>query len=171
MLEIEAFAVEDVEEKWNAWNTRCTVSHYPNYAPARNEHAEFYCPDKPLSDLRVVLITSGGVRLKTDQPFDMQSRKGDISLRWIPYDVNVADLRFDHDHYDHHDADEDPNCMFPIERLRELAAEGVIGSVAAQHVGFTGAIPKADRFIRQTLPQLVSRLKEDHVDAAVLSPG
>jgi D-proline reductase (dithiol) PrdB len=171
MLEIEAYPVENVEELWDAWNTRCNVSHYPTHVPARNEYAEFYKIDKPLSDMRVALITSGGVYLHTDEPFDMKSNFGDSSLRWIPGDVDVADLRFEHDHYDHNDADQDPNCMFPIERLRELAAEGVIGSVAAEHVGFMGWIPNPDQFVHETLPELVARFKEDHVDAVVISPG
>jgi D-proline reductase (dithiol) PrdB len=101
----------------------------------------------------------------------MKSRSGDSSLRWIPGDVDVVDLRFEHDHYDHNEADQDPNCMFPIERLRELAEEGIIGSVAAHHVGFMGFIPDPTLFINTTLPGLVSRLRDDHVDAAVLSPG
>ncbi len=171
MLEIEAHPIDNAEELWEAWNTRCNVSHYPTHVPARNEFAEFHPIDKPLSELRVALITSGGVYLKTDKPFDMESTIGDISLRWIPGDVDVADLRFEHDHYDHNDAEQDPNCMFPIERLRELAAEGIIASVATDHVGFMGWIPNPDLFIRQTLPELVSRLQEDQVDAAVLSPG
>jgi D-proline reductase (dithiol) PrdB len=171
MLEVVPHTVDDVEEQWNAWNTRLNVSHYPHNVPTRNEYAEFHVPDKPLSELRVSLITSGGVYLATDEPFDMKSRSGDSSLRWIPGDVDVADLQFEHDHYDHNEADQDPNCMFPIDRLRELVEEEIIGSVAAHHVGFMGFIPDPTHFIKNTLPVLVSRLQDDHVDAVVLSPG
>jgi D-proline reductase (dithiol) PrdB len=96
---------------------------------------------------------------------------GDDSARWIPGDVETKDLRFAHDHYDHTDLDRDPNCMFPLDRLRELAADGVVGSVARWHVGFMGWIPDPHRFARETVPQMVERLSGDHVDVVVLSPG
>jgi D-proline reductase (dithiol) PrdB len=80
-------------------------------------------------------------------------------------------LRIAHDHYDHTDADQDPNCVFPIDRLRELAAEGVIGSVASWHIGFMGFIPNPERLMRETIPAMIDRLMDDRVDAVVLSPG
>jgi D-proline reductase (dithiol) PrdB len=85
--------------------------------------------------------------------------------------VDTQDLRFAHDHYDHTDADQDPNCVFPLDRLRELAAEGVIGSVAAGHVGFMGFVPNPTRLVDETIPEVAARLNRDKVDAIVFSPG
>jgi D-proline reductase (dithiol) PrdB len=163
--------MDEVAERWAGWNARSAVSHAGHFAPARNDHVAFHRLSKPLSELRVALATSGGVYVKTQPPFDMVSRAGDDSVRWIPSDVDSGDLRFAHDHYDHTDADQDPNCMFPLDRLRELAADKVIGSVAAGHVGFMGFVPDPTRFMNERIPQVASRLKQDHVDAVVLSPG
>jgi D-proline reductase (dithiol) PrdB len=170
-LPIVPYVVDDVDEQWAAWNGRCAVSHEGQFAEARNGHVAFHRPAEPLSALRVALLTSGGAYVEGDAPFDMRSHAGDDSVRWIPRDVSVRDLRFAHDHYDHTDPDRDPNCMFPIERLRDLAAAGVVGGAAAWHVGFMGFIPNPARFARETIPRVVDRLRQDHVGAAVLSPG
>ncbi len=171
-LETRPHSVEDVEEQWLAWNERCRVSHHHHFIPARNTgEIAFHEVDKPLADLRVALGTSGGLYVRGMEPFDMTSTAGDDTLRWIPADVETGRLRFAHDHYDHNEADDDPNCIFPIDRLREFADEGIIGSLAGQHFGFMGWIPNPDRFIRETIPDLVEQLLSDKVDAVVLSPG
>ena len=172
-MEVQRLDIElqEVEERWRSWNARSSVSHAGYFTPARNEHVAFHRPTKPMSELRVALGSSGGVYVNTQTPFDMESHKGDDSVRWIPGDVNSEDLSFAHDHYDHTDAEEDPNCVFPIDRLRELAAERVIGSVAAEHVGFMGFVPDPTRLIREIAPGVASRLKRDGVDAVILSPG
>lgn len=171
LMEIDPYYIEDAEEKWHAWNERCLVSHHHHFIPARNDQVNFYQPEKPLSEMRVALVSSGGVYLEGSQPFDMQSTRGDVSVRWIPSQVPISKIRFEHDHYDHHDAEEDPNCMFPIGRLRELAEIGVVGGLAKVHVGFMGWIPNPDRFLEETIPEVIDRLKQDRVDAAVFSPG
>ena len=163
--------MDEVEERWAAWNARSVVSHAGHFVPARNDPIAFHRLSKPLSELRVALGTSGGVHVSNQPPFDMVSRAGDDSVRWIPGGVDSKDLRFAHDHYDHTDADQDPNCVFPLDRLRELAADKVIGSVATGHLGFMGFVPNPTRLLDETIPQVVSRLKLDQVDAVVFSPG
>ena len=160
-----------IEEKWAAWEARCSVSHAGYFASLRNERVAFHRLGKPRSALRVALGTSGGVYEQGAQPFDMVSHAGDDSVRWIAGSTPTADLRFAHDHYDHTDADRDPNCMFPLDRLRELANEGIIGSVAARHIGFMGWIPNPLRLAREVVPTIVSGLVSDRVDAVILSPG
>lgn len=169
-VDVEPMDAGRVVEEWAAWQDRCSVSHAGHFASLRNARIAFHRLDKPLSALRVALVTSGGVYVRGAQPFDMVSHAGDDSIRWIPGDVDTADLRFAHDHYDLTDPEQDPNCIFPIDRLRELASESVVRSVAHWHVGFMGWIPDPRRFARETVPQVVSRLVEDHVDGAVLSP-
>jgi D-proline reductase (dithiol) PrdB len=170
-LPIEPFPVEDIEAEYDAWVARCLVSHAGHFAPLRNTSVAFHPPTKPLSELRVALGTSAGVHLHTMAPFDMASHAGDDSIRWIPGDAPTALLHFSHDHYDHTDADEDPNCIFPLDRLRELAADKVIASAAAHHIGFMGWIPDPNRFLNETVPQVVAELVRDKVDAVVFSPG
>jgi D-proline reductase (dithiol) PrdB len=159
-----------VAEEWAAWEARCTVSHAGHFGSLRNPAIAFHRVSKPLRDLRVALISSGGIYVQGSQPFDLISHAGDDSIRWIPGDVRTAELRFAHDHYDLTDPEADPNCIFPIDRLRELAAERVIQSVAQWHVGFMGWIPDPRRFARDSVPSIVARLTADRVDAVVLSP-
>lgn len=171
MIPVEPMEVRDAEEQWAAWEARCRVSHAEHFASFRNERPAFHRLRKPLSEVRVALATSGGAHVDGMRPFDLASHEGDDSVRWIPGDVDTKNLRFGHDHYDHTDPDRDPNCIFPLDRLRELIAGGVIGSGAPRHVGFMGWIPDPHRFVRERIPQITARLLEDHVDAVVLSPG
>jgi D-proline reductase (dithiol) PrdB len=170
-MDMVLLQLANLEEQWEAYNARSLVSHHPHFVPARNTTVAFTRPSKPLKALRVALLSSGGVHLKASPAFDMQSHAGDDTIRWIPGDTATANLRFAHDHYDHTDADHDPNCMFPLDRLRDLAADGTIGGVARWHVGLMGFIPNPTRFVSETVPAIISRLHEDAVDAVVLSPG
>jgi D-proline reductase (dithiol) PrdB len=170
-IAIDPLAAGAVEEEWAAWEARCSVSHAGHFTSLRNPAVAFHRPARPQAALRVALATSGGVYVEGSPPFDLASHAGDDSVRWIPGDVDARRLRFAHDHYDHTDADQDPNCMFPLERLRELAGDGLIASVASAHVGFMGWIPGPRRFAEVTVPQVVARLRDDRVDAVVLSPG
>src|SRR5262249_52428440 len=88
---------------------------------------------KPLWDSTVVLISTGGVHLGSDRPFKLNS---DSSFRVIPKDSRPGDLAISHQSYDRTDALNDINLVFPIERLRELENEGVIGRLAEDHYGF-----------------------------------
>ena len=75
-------------------------------------------------------------------------------------------------YYNHCDADRDINCIFPIERLRELAAEGIIGAVAPNHYsGFMGRIYTRSAVTGEAAPALARRLQEEQVDAAALVPA
>jgi len=124
---------------------------------------------KSLSESRVALVTSAGVLLKNQPVFDCQ--KGDSSFRSIPDGISPSELMISHTHYDHSEADQDINCVFPLERLHELAAEGVIGSAASVHYSFMGYIPNPKNLIEKTAPDVAARLIEDGVDIVVLSPG
>lgn len=170
-MNLSPLEITNLDEHWDAYNSRSLVSHHPYFVPTRNESVAFFRPRKPLHALRVALLSSGGVHSNASPPFDLQSRTGDDTVRWIPGDAPTPDLRFGHDHYDHSDADQDPNCMFPLDRLRDLAAEGSIGGVARWHAGLMGFIPNPTRFLSETVPAIISRLHEDAVDALVLSPG
>jgi D-proline reductase (dithiol) PrdB len=127
----------------------------------------------PLAQSRVALITTAGVHLKTDRPFDMRDPAGDPTFRQIPADLAPGDWTITHNYYDHADADQDLNVVFPLERLRELAGLGEIGAVGADHFSFMGHIlpPHIHTLIHTTAPQVARRLKQDGVDAAILTPA
>lgn len=124
---------------------------------------------KGLTDSRVAFITTAGVRLKSDPAFEC--KKGDPSYRIIPNDVNYSDLVVNHEHYDTKDAQKDINLVFPLEILRELEKEGVIGSLSAKHFGLMGYIPQVGVLMKRTAPEIADQLVDLGVDIALLSPG
>lgn len=121
---------------------------------------------KPLSECTVVLVSTGGVHLRSDRPFNLNS---DSSFRVIPNDAQAEDLAISHQAYDRTDALKDINLVFPIERLRELAAEHVIGRLAANHYGF-GLMGSAKRLM-PSLKEVARRISESGVDLALLVPA
>lgn len=127
----------------------------------------------PLREARIALVTSAGVHLKGDRPFDMANPEGDATFRVIPGESAFFDLTITHDYYDHRAADRDVNCVFPLERLRELAAARLIGRVAPRHIGTMGHILGAEerRLVSTTAPVIAKLLAEDGVDYVVAAPG
>src|SRR5262245_36897631 len=121
---------------------------------------------KPLFDSTVVLLSTGGVHLRSDRPFNLNS---DATFRVIPKDVQPGDLAISHQAYDRTDALRDINLVFPIERLRELEAEQVIGRVAEDHYGF-GLMGSAKRLI-PAIKEVARRIRESGVDLALLVPA
>src|SRR5437764_13264954 len=83
--------------------------------------------DKELSTAIVTLVSATGVHLPDQTPFPEED-PGDTTYRLIPGDVALDSLRLTHHHYDHAEADTDPNIVFPIQTLRELASDNVIAS-------------------------------------------
>ena len=63
---------------------------------------------------------------------------------------------------------QDWNVVFPLDRLRELAEAGIIGSLADFHYSFMGATDP--RRMEPSGRRLASLLKDDHVDSALLVP-
>ncbi len=126
---------------------------------------------KPLSECSVALVSTAGVHLKSQPAHDLLNPHGDASFRAIPGNTQVSDLAVDHVHYDTTDANTDPNCVFPLDRLRELAETGMIGSVASMHYGFMGFIPDGRLLRDTTVPILAEQLVVQQTDVVVLIPG
>ena len=122
---------------------------------------------------RLALITTGGVHLKSEPPYDMKDRQGDPSFREIPADANPADLSITHNYYDNRDAVRDINTVFPLERVRMLEQFGEIGKVNHRHFSFMGHISNhhIDTLISETAPGVAEKLREDGVDIALLTPA
>jgi D-proline reductase (dithiol) PrdB len=127
---------------------------------------------KPLRACRMALITTGGVHLNDQPPYDMADPRGDPTFRVIPAGTPRAPLTITHDYYDHRDAERDLNILFPIELFRELAGRGHIGSLADCY-SFMGHIepPHVETLLRVTAPQVAGKLKQDRVDAVLLTPA
>jgi len=127
---------------------------------------------KPLTQCRVALISSAGFVAPNQQPFDETVRGGDVSFRDIPSDLDPQTLIDTHrsQSFDHTGLRQDPNLAFPIDRLRELAARGRIGSINHRHLSFMGSITAPGRLIRDTAPAAARGLVADEVDVALLVP-
>lgn len=128
---------------------------------------------KERKDSRIALVTTAGVHLRSQSPFNMDDAEGDPTYREIPATIPVNELTITHNYYDHEDADRDINVVFPIERLRELESEGVIGEITPRHFSLMGHIlgRHIATLIEQTGPEVARRLREDGVEAVFLTPA
>ncbi len=100
------------------------------------------------------------------------SARNDLRLDEVDPESGSADFQIHDDYYDHQDADRDLNCLFPIDRLRELVAEGIVGDVAPRlWSGFMGRIYTRSAVINEAAPALARELEKDHVDLFVLVPA
>lgn len=122
---------------------------------------------KPLSECRITLIGSGGVYRQGQIAFHT---KDDTSIRVIDTDTPTADLRTAHFAYDQADARNDANCVFPLDRLRELADAGIIGGLTEESYGFMGGIYSTRRVEEQTVPLLLERCAAQEPDLVLLVP-
>ena len=136
--------------------------------------AELECPDfktapwvegPPLNERRVAIVSSAGLVVRGDRVF----RGRDADYREIPSSVTANDLLCSHIsiNFDRNGFQEDWNVVFPLDRLRELAAEGVIGSVADRHYSFMGATDPVQMV--EGAAEVAAKLKADHVDAVLLT--
>ncbi len=141
--------------------------------PIRVEGMPWTPLTKPLKDCKVALVTTAGVHLKAQKPFDMSDPLGDPSYRELPSDTKREIYTITHDYYDHGDADKDLNIVFPVDRLRELADEGAIGALAENNYGFMGHIDgrHVETLVKKTAPEVAGKLKAQSVDAVLLTPG
>ena len=105
---------------------------------------------KPTSECRVALVSSAGLVVPGDDPFDLSIRGGDFSHRVIPDIANVGDLEEHHRSrsFDHSGIEVDRNLAMPLDRLHELAAIGRIGESANRHISLMGSITAPGRLVR-----------------------
>ncbi len=123
---------------------------------------------RELNQSAFALVSTAGVHLRDQEPFNVD---GDNSWRLIPSDVQASQLMVTHDHYDHHDADQDINCVFPIDRLRELAAEGIIGGVSDKHLGFMGYSQNLRDLYERAAPEMAKIIARSKADGVILTAG
>jgi D-proline reductase (dithiol) PrdB len=125
------------------------------------------------SQCRLALVTTSGVHLLSQPPFNMKDSAGDPTFREIPADTSPKDLGVTHDYYDHTDADRDINVVFPIERVLDLKKFGDIADVNHRHFSFMGHSTNhhVHTLMRDTAPRVASALKADGVDILILTPA
>lgn len=142
-------------ERSRLWNLAC-----PTF------ESEPWVAGPPLKERRVAMISTAGLHRRDDRPFELNA----ADYRVIPGSVAADELIITHasTNFDRSGFQQDPNVMLPLDRLRELAAEGTIGAMADFHYSFMGAT--APEAMEPTARHLAALLKRDAVDAVLLVP-
>jgi len=136
-----------------------------------SEISRFCIPYTPfegkLKTSRVGIVTTTGVHLKSQPLFIPE---GDTSYRLIPADATTDQLTITHEHYDRTQALQDINCVFPVETLRALAAEGAIGSTTSEHLsmGFSQAMREIKE---KAAPEIAHTVRKWKPDIILLTAG
>ena len=130
---------------------------------------------RPLSGCTVSLVSSAAIALKTDRPFDPEIERrdpwfADPSYRVLPRTARTGDVQVCHLHVNPRLAEQDLNSLLPAERLDQLAELGEIGAAAPSHYSYMGYTLRPERLLRESLPEMVRQLSEEHVDVVVLIP-
>lgn len=125
-----------------------------------------------LETSRVGLVTTAGLVAPGQAPFDLSVRGGDVSYRVLSAGVDLRTLTVVHRSgaLDRAALEQDRNVALPLDRLRDLAASGVIGRVAPRHLSFMRSIAAPGRLRKETAPQAAEIFVEDQVDVALLVP-
>ncbi len=131
---------------------------------------------KPLAQARVAVITSAGISLKSDPPFDMERERregtwGDRSFRKIPRATTTEQIDVNHLHIDTTYIRRDINVMLPLARMAEFEREGVIGRLADTAYSFYGFQWRSTEFIGQAIAPMAQGMQEEGVDAVLLTPA
>ena len=123
---------------------------------------------KPLTEAKIALVTTAGLHLRDDTPFS----GGDQTYRVIPSSAPASGIIQSHMSigFDRTGIMRDVNVTFPIDRLREMAERGEIGSVTENYYSFMGAQRSPRRIEEETGPEVGRLLLEEGADAAFLTP-
>ncbi len=126
---------------------------------------------KPLAQSRLTFVSTSGVQPKGTLPFDVVHPVGDYSFRRVPSTAEPADLEIHQLKYPTAGANRDLNVIFPIERLRELAGEGVIGGLTPHLFSFIGYNMDPERLERTLAEEIAEAVVADGAEAALLAPA
>ena len=159
--------VADYLEEWESW----AMAVFSSQASAPTlEGIPWASMAKPLHRSRVALVTTGGIYVDGQDPYDLDKKGGDFSFREIPRDTPAEHLQVMHRGYDISGPQEDINCVFPLQRLLEMEAEGIIGELAPSAYSFMGLInANTGALMEETAPEVARRLKQAGVDAAFIT--
>ncbi len=135
--------------------------------PAPSFDTDHWTTAPNLENARLTIITTAGLHTRNDRPFQIDPND---FYRVIPGDVEANDLVMSHlaASFDRSGYQRDWNVVFPLDRLREMVAEGIIGSLAAFHYSVSSVHTK-EEFDAPTR-EIARLLKKDNVNAALLLP-
>ncbi len=151
---------------WETINQR-----YPGSMITKADYVPLARLSKPLNEAHVTLISSCGVHMRSDRPMDVCHPFGDFTFRRVSSRAKHSDLIIHQLKYPHDDADLDINVIFPIERLQELAAEGIIGGLTRNFFSFIGYSMDPERFEQTVAADIARAVREEAADVALLAPA
>jgi len=127
---------------------------------------------KALAACTIALITTAGLNLPGQPPFDTSIKMGDSSFREFAGDISPQLLAMNHRSwaFDQTGILQDRNLVIPLDRLREMHTRGEIGALAPHHYSFMGSIIGPHKLIKEYAPEVARRLVADSVDVALLTP-
>ena len=131
---------------------------------------------KSLSRTTLGLVTSAGISLKSDPPFDMEQEKrdplrGDRSFRALPKGTTEKEIEVNHLHINTSYIKQDLNVIFPLGRMAEFEAEGIIGRLAPHAYSFYGFQWQNNDFLKEAIEPISRGMKEEGVEAVLLTPA
>lgn len=131
---------------------------------------------KPLSECTVAAVTSAGISLSSDPPFDMEREKresnwGDPTYRKLPITAAQTDIRANHLHINTDYILEDVNVILPLTHLQAFADEGKIGQAAPTAYSFYGFQWERTEFLREAIEPIAGQMQSEGVDVAILTPA
>jgi len=131
---------------------------------------------KPLAASKVALLSTAGLSMRGDAPFDMEGERrrptwGDPSWRRLRADASADAIEANHLHIDTSYIERDLNVVLPLDRLRWLVGSGEVGAMADTHysvMGYQGSDP--GRLERESAPEIAEAMRSEEVDLALLAP-
>lgn len=154
--------------RFGRWNANEDLTGYPWI---ENIHSPFTPVRRALPMLNLALITSTGAYIDGTEPFDLESKDGDMTFREIPIEVEADDLKYAAKGYDTKAVLEDRNAQIPIDRLLEYQSNSVIGSLNSVWWSLSSYLPNAKLVAEELAPKIVDRVKYYGVQAALLIPA
>ncbi len=151
---------------WQTINER-----YPGSMITKESYIPLARLRKPLRESRLTFVSTAGVQPNGTLPFDTVHPVGDYTFRRVLSHLKPADLEIHQLKYPTAGATRDLNVIFPIERLQELAADGIIGGLTRNFFSFIGYNMNPEA-LEQTLAENIAEAVEaDGADAVLLSPA
>ena len=133
--------------------------------------------EKSIKETTFTLMTTAGISMKkTDPPFDLEREKiepawGDPSYREIPRSATESDIEVSHLHINTEYIRQDINVMFPLTRFQEFEKEGTIGKLADTCYSYYGFQLDPTALLEETMPKVAARMREDNIEAVLLTPA
>jgi len=156
---------------------RSIAAYYQTIRVDRADPIAWTPLSKPLSECRFGLVTTAGIYDKErDPPFDAERETrepmwGDPTYRGIGRDVVRGQIGASHLHINNRDILADVNIVLPVDRFAELEEQGVVGSLAAETYSLMGYQPNTSEWRERYGPEVAGLLKDEAVDAVLLTPA